>query len=169
MVWTSANVDNSEEDTVLKCCDADVATTSDNRVKSSGAVCAAKAPESERSVDADVFTNDALCEAQDADETIAPVKAWRSKSARRPDWKLLENHNDDVGLRTLWAQYESLELRNNVLYRRFYRADGTVSHLQLIVPRILHSTFLKLVHEGAGGHFAIRRTQDQVQRRARMA
>ena len=29
-----SNVDNSEEDTVLKCCDADVATTSDNRVPS---------------------------------------------------------------------------------------------------------------------------------------
>ena len=68
-----SNVDDSEEDTVLKCCDADVATTSDNRVPSSGAVCAARAPESERSVDADVFTNDAMCEAQDADEPVVPV------------------------------------------------------------------------------------------------
>ena len=57
-------------------------------------------------------------------------------------------------------------MRNGILYRRFYSTDGTVSHLQLIVPRVLRDTFLKLVHEGAGGHFAIRRTQDQVQRRA---
>ena len=158
------NVGESEEDSVLEYCDADVATTFGNRASSRGAVCTAKVTESERSVDADVFTNDALREAQDADETIAPVKDWRSKSASRPDWKSLENHSDDV--RSLWAQFESLEVRNGILYRRFYSTDGTISHLQLIVPRVLRNTFFKLVHEGAGGHFAIRRTQDQVQRRA---
>jgi len=112
--------DNSEEDTVVKCCDTEVASASDNQLSTSGAVCAAIAPaESERSVDADVFAKDALREAQDADEIIAPVKIWLSKSASWPDWKLLENHSDDV--RTLWAQFESLELRDNVLYRRFYK------------------------------------------------
>ena len=55
--------------------------------------------EPERSLDAEVFTNDALCAAQDADETNAPVKDCRSRSTSRPDWKLLVNHNDDVRTR----------------------------------------------------------------------
>ena len=148
----------------MKCCYTDAASPCENQLLSRGAVCAAKVTESEGSLNAEIFTNDALCAAQDADETIAPIKDWRPRSTSRPDWKLLENHNDDV--RTLWAQFESLEVRNGILYRRFYRNDGTVSHLQLILPRVLHNTFLKLVHEGAGGHFAVSRTQDQVQRRA---
>jgi len=156
--------DDSEKDAVPECGDADVDNAVGNRASSSEDVCVSKVTESERAVDVDMFTNDALCKAQDADETIAPIKHWRSKSASRPDWKLLENHNDDV--HTLWAQFESLEVKNGVLYRRFYRTDGTISHLQLIVPRILRNMFLKLVHEGAGGHVAIRRTKDQVQRRA---
>ena len=61
----------------MKCCDTEVASASDNQLSTSGAVCAAIAPaESERSVDADVFAKDALREAQDADEIIAPVKIW---------------------------------------------------------------------------------------------
>lgn len=115
-------------------------------------------------VDAGLFASDVVAEAQGMDETIAPVKQWISEGTGRPEWKQLESMPEDT--RTLWGQFESLEIVNNVLYRRFYNNRGSVEYLQLIVPRSLRDTFLKLVHEGAGGHFAIRKTQEQVQRRA---
>ena len=114
--------------------------------------------------DASLFTADALKEAQAADETLLPIIKWRTENVERPEWKLLETESEET--RTLWAQYESLKLIDGVLYRSFYNTDGTESHLQLVVPRSLRGDFLKLVHEGAGGHFANRKTQDQVQRRA---
>ncbi len=130
-------------------------------------VCAARTVTPEPVADGDSFTTDALIKSQAADDTIAPVLRWlRAASDRtgRPEWKQLEMSSEDT--RTLWAQFDSLELVDGVLYRRFHKVDGSVDHLQLIVPRLLRNQFLKLVHEGAGGHFANRKTQEQVQRRA---
>jgi len=56
---------------------------------------------------------------------------------------------------------------NGVLYRRFRYADGRADVLQLLLPRCLQKDFMTRVHAGmAGGHLGIRRTLDQVRRRA---
>jgi len=128
-------------------------------------ICAAKtSPAPEPLVDAELFTMEALKQAQEADETIMPVMAWLREANGRPEWKQLETLSEDT--RTLWGQFDSLRLINDVLHREFCRLDGSVDHVQIVVPRTLRTQFLKLVHEGAGGHFALKRTQEQVQRRA---
>ena len=130
----------------------------------SGLVCGSANNGSTLSVNPDAFTKDALRSAQISDADLSPLLEWRAKSAQRPGWKNLETRSEET--RTLWAQYESLELKEGVLYRRFHRVDGSVDYLQLVMPRLLRETFLQLVHSGAGGHFAVRKTADQVQRRA---
>lgn len=67
----------------------------------------------------------------------------------------------------LCSEWASLEMYNGVLYRRFHYADGRADALQLLVPRCLRKDFMTRVHAGmAGGHLGIRRTLDQVRRRA---
>jgi len=125
-------------------------------------ICATEA--TEPLADADLFAPVALRQAQANDETISPVVNWLRAGAGRPEWKQLETLSEDT--RTLWGQFESLQLKDGVLYRQFFKVDGSVDHLQVVLPRTLRSQFMKLVHEGAGGHFALKRTQEQVQRRA---
>jgi len=126
-------------------------------------ICATRSTTQEVVAAAEMFTTEVLIEAQSADEDISPVVRWFATSKNRPEWKQLETESEKT--RTLWAQFDSLELKDGVLYRRFYRPDGTISHLQLIVPRTLRQQFMKLAHEGAGGHVGNRRTREQVQRR----
>jgi len=114
--------------------------------------------------DAELFTSEAVKQAQADDETIAPIIQWLHAGMGKPEWKQLEMLSEDT--RTLWGQFESMQLVDDVVYRKFHRTDGTVDRMQLVMPRSLRNQFLKLVHEGAGGHFAVRKTQEQVQRRA---
>jgi len=60
-----------------------------------------------------------------------------------------------------------LEMYNGVLYRRFRYADDMADVLQLLLPRCLRKDFVTRVHARmVGGHLGIRRTLDQVHRRA---
>lgn len=63
----------------------------------------------------------------------------------------------------LWSQWKHLELHDGVLYRMFSSADGTYSHLQLVVPESRRQEVLTMVHDdSSGGHLAAESTLDKV-------
>ena len=57
------------------------------------------------------------------------------------------------GLRHYWVYWNSLELKDGLVYRRYYRQDGTGSYLQFIVPKALRDEVLRMMHNCAlAGH-----------------
>ena len=63
-------------------------------------------------------------------------------------------------------QWDSWVLKNGVIYRRFERPEGGVLIFQLLAPKSLRAGLLELIHAGAAGHTAVKKTAEQVQRRA---
>jgi len=67
----------------------------------------------------------------------------------------------------LSAQWNQLEVHNGLVYRRWARQGDKNDVLQLLVPAAARKNFLKRTHAGmTGGHLGIKRTLDQVRRRA---
>jgi len=87
----------------------------------------------------------------------------RTQQSHPPD--IAEMQNASAAAKTLLAQWSQLEIHNDLLYRRWLTSKGEL--LQLIIPRLCRNDFLERVHGGmTRGHFGVRRTVDQVQRRA---
>ena len=106
-----------------------------------------------------------LSEMQLRDPEIGFVLRSLLESAERPDPNSLVAASAFVKL--LCSQWELLQIVDGVLYRRFSYNDGRPDVLQLLVPLAMRKDFLEKVHSGMnGGHLGIRRTPDQVRRRA---
>jgi len=58
-------------------------------------------------------------------------------------------------------------MKNDILYRRWYSVCGVEVSWQAVLPTGLRKDFVQRVHEGmTGGHLAVKKTQEQVSRRA---
>lgn len=57
------------------------------------------------------------------------------QSKEQPNWEDVQRESQEV--KHLYTQWNSLEMANGVLYRRFERPDGTILHWQVVVPRDL--------------------------------
>ena len=104
-----------------------------------------------------------LAAAQAADLDIAPIQDWLRTGTGRPDRKTVAPCSGTT--RAYWSQWDSLELRDDVVYRKFIGNAGLVDYYQLLVPCSLRPQFMKMVHERAAGHLGIEKTQSQIQRR----
>ena len=69
-------------------------------------------------------------------------------------------------VKTYVTQWASLCLREGVIYRKYERPEGGVLFYQLLTPRALRGELLQQIHANAAGHFAKKKTAEQVQRRA---
>ena len=104
-----------------------------------------------------------MSELQLADQDIGPVLRLRIQSDEQPSIDVLLCESADT--KRLWNQWHRLTVEDNVLYRADRRMGEEVK--QLIVPYTCRQDFLTKVHEGmCGGHLGIKKTLDQVQRRA---
>ena len=69
--------------------------------------------------------------------------------------------------KTYWLQRERLRVLDGRLYREWYSTDGRPASLQLVPPKGRRQELLAEIHGGiTGGHLGVRKTQEQVQRRA---
>ncbi|GFS63194.1 hypothetical protein TNCV_1496361 [Trichonephila clavipes] len=65
-----------------------------------------------------------------------------------------------------WALWNSLHLRNGVLYRKFESEDGKTFRWQLVLPRSRIPEVLKELHGSpTGGHFGVMKTLHRVRER----
>ena len=113
------------------------------------------------------WTNEEIAVAQrereDADIgwIIKLMKTGRAK----PAWKDVELQSTD--LKSLWNEWERLELRDDVLCRKWLSTNGMRDRWQVILPRIYRTDFIRLVHSGmTGGHLGRSKTEEQVRIRA---
>jgi transposase InsO family protein len=114
--------------------------------------------------EAELLSKESLRAEQQRDQDLSQVMDWKT-AGERPTWSAVTGQS--VVVKNLWTQWESLELSDGVLYRRFEDVQRNTSHLQLIVPRKLQEAFVRQCHEGmTGGHLGRYKTEIQVSRRA---
>ena len=69
-------------------------------------------------------------------------------------------------LRSLWKQFDSLIIRDGVLYCLFYDSTGLVINHQLILPTEMKVPFLELIHADTAGHLKFTKCAQHLSRRA---
>lgn len=107
---------------------------------------------------------DALRLAQQTDQDIGPVYTFRKNDENEPDAESLSHFSADV--KTYMAHWPVLELKEDLLYRRWKLKSQPQEILQLLLPLEYRQEALQQMHSGfTGGHLGIRRTLEQVQRR----
>jgi len=109
------------------------------------------------------WTHDEIQQLQQQDKDIGFLCKWLL-AGRRPSLEELNLVSPD--LKSYWMQWDSLLLIDGVVYRSFHQVYGTNKYMQLLVPRSIRQKFLEMVHVHTTGHFARRKTLDQIQRRA---
>lgn len=76
----------------------------------------------------------------------------------RPDWEEISHLNSDFKIYLF--HWDSLELKDNILYRRWEFSNRTKFVHQIIVPKILTAEILESSHNfSSSGHFGIDKTQ----------
>jgi len=67
--------------------------------------------------------------------------------------------------KAMLLQFETLVVKNDLLYRRFVHRDGSTKHLQLILPTKIRREYIERIHADLG-HFGQAKTCEAVARRA---
>ena len=102
---------------------------------------------------------------QQEDRDISVMLELMQSSEVKPPWEAvaLSSHN----VKTFWAQWPRLVVKEGLLKRRFESADGKRVWWQVVMPASLRAEFIQIAHGGmTGGHFGRRRTAAAIQARA---
>ncbi|GBM94688.1 hypothetical protein AVEN_274909-1 [Araneus ventricosus] len=107
-------------------------------------------------------TVDPLCsceiqKAQLEDPAIKPILEKKINSADRPSWQ--EIAPESPATKRYRALWDSLHLKDGVLYRKWESDDGNSCRWQLILPKSEIQEVLRETHDSAsGGHFGVMKT-----------
>jgi len=122
-------------------------------------------PSEDRVADQFPFTKEELIALQEEDPDIKFVIELRKRFKQKPDWKEVEGKSSTV--KTLWFEFERLDIRNEMLCRKWTPLRGNAYTWQVIIPKKLRLKLVRMVHVGiTGGHLGRSKTENQVQRRA---
>jgi len=106
--------------------------------------------------------SDEFGEAQKSDQDVAIVMSW-VESKTRPPWEEVARYG--VLVKSLWSQWDQLEIKNSILCRKWESHDGGEIHSQAIVPRDKKNDILRMAHDSrSGGHLGIRRTLQKIRK-----
>ena len=108
------------------------------------------------------FTRDEILTAQAGDKAIRSILDYLQKG-RPPDASEIRQLSGEA--RQMVLQWDSLILREDILYRRFQHADGSTKYFQLVLPGRMRKNYLEKLHADLG-HFGKNKTCEAVTRRA---
>ena len=117
---------------------------------------------SDTALDTDAFTIENIKKAQTADYSIRTMVDLLNQFRAQPPWNQVQNSGEEV--RVLWGQYDSLVVQDGVLYHRFYKPDGVVSHLQVVLPPPLRKAYIMHTH-CVSGHFGVAKVTAEIAKR----
>jgi len=121
-----------------------------------------KSDETERQLQ--IRSGESMAVLQQEDTDVGPILRLRLKESSQPRPEKVLPESDAA--KTLCGQWHSLVVKDDVLYRKVEAKNGRLPMLQLIVPAVKRTEFIKGCHEGiTGGHRAFRTTSEQVRRR----
>jgi len=108
-----------------------------------------------------VISSDDIRREQLSDDNLSPViKLLKDKS--QPSHADICQYPDES--RVLLAQWDSLFIENDILYRRFHHPDGSTNFLQTILPASLRRPYIERLHSDLG-HFGQVKTSMAASRR----
>ena len=111
-----------------------------------------------------MWSREELQQKQTEDPALRILIGWLENSQVRPPDAAVAGSEQIV--RSLWAQWNRLELCEGVLYRRWEEVESSTTTKQLVVPRTLVPDVLNALHNGVGGgHLGIRKTLNKIRQR----
>ena len=102
------------------------------------------------------YSMKALRSLQLADKDLAQILKWK-QSGKRPFGPVVCCSSPVT--RHYWNQWDTLEVRDGILYRRYTKQDCSGSYIQFLVPASLRKEILKLMHDSPiSGHLGKKKT-----------
>ncbi|UYV69258.1 K02A2.6-like [Cordylochernes scorpioides] len=102
------------------------------------------------------WTGQDLRKSKREDRDLLPMINWK-ESDERPSWEDVAPYSPKT--KSLWSLWNSLTLRDGVLYRKWESEDGKHESWKLVLPRSHVPLALQEMHSSpTGGHFRIRKT-----------
>ena len=115
--------------------------------------------------EAEKLSAENIAKEQHDDEDLAFLIACKQKGLDPPSGGDLDGRSEEALILT--SQWDSLVYTDGNLYRLFEDVQRNNMRLQVFVPRRLRKAYIRQCHVGmTGGHMGLRKTQDQVARRA---
>ncbi|GBM75402.1 Transposon Ty3-I Gag-Pol polyprotein, partial [Araneus ventricosus] len=112
----------------------------------------------------DLWSSCEIQKAQLEDPAIKTILEKKLMSADRPSWQ--EIAPESPAIKRYWALWDSLHLKDGVLYRRWESDDGRSCRWQLILPKSRIPEVLRETHDSAsGGHFGVMKTLSKTRER----
>ena len=91
-----------------------------------------------------------------SDKDLAQILKWK-QSGQRPFGPVVCRSSPVT--RHYWNQWDTLEVRDGILYRRYTKQDCSGSYIQFLVPASLRKEILKLMHDSPiSGHLGKKKT-----------
>ncbi|GBN96200.1 Transposon Ty3-G Gag-Pol polyprotein [Araneus ventricosus] len=112
----------------------------------------------------DTWSSSEVQKAQLEDLAIRPILEKKLNSEDRPSWQ--EIAPESPAKKRYWAFWDSLHLKDGVLYRKWESDDGISCRWQLILPKSRIQEVLRETHDSAsGGHFGVMKTLNKTRER----
>ena len=102
---------------------------------------------------------------QEADPNLRQILLWKQNQANQPPQQ--DVRGPSKATKSLWAQWNRLQLENGVLYRHWETENGRGIWLQLVLPRSLVPDVLSALHDApSAGHLGVTKTVERVRERS---
>ena len=109
------------------------------------------------------LNHDVIIQEQDKDPVVSVIKQ-KVKDGNLPKWEEVASH--PVGLKYYWNRFQSLVIKDNVLYHLNESVDGKSRNYQIVLPKSLVENVLKELHDSpTSGHLGISKTTERVKQR----
>lgn len=109
------------------------------------------------------WSEDAIKKAQKEDRDLRKIFEWK-EVGQKPSWSQVASSSPIT--KSYWAQWDSLEIKDGVLFRKWETPKGDQTTLQLIVPRKQVASLLRYIHDGvSGGHLGVKKTLEKLRQR----
>ena len=103
----------------------------------------------------------ALADSQQKDPDLQPILKWMAASPTRPGWR--EMAATSPVTKAYWTQWDTLQLKDGVLYRAWFNEKGDQQQLLPVLPKALQEEALRQLHDNpAAGHFGRKKTYQRV-------
>ena len=100
--------------------------------------------------------NEALSQEQMQDKVIGQILKWKTEN-RRPNWG--EISGQSAAIKAYWSMWNQLEIKNDVLYKRWDEDVSGKCTWQLVVPECRRQEVLQMVHDHiTAGHLGEHKT-----------
>ena len=100
-----------------------------------------------------------LSQMEDAD--IGPILVLVEETKLRPEWSAISSKSSFF--KTLWRNWDRLEVHSTILYRRWSQEDTVSEILQLVVPKSRRAEVMEMHHSiPSAAHLDAKRTMERI-------